>query len=228
MSEAICFHSLYHAIWKKFGVLPERYNWNLKLPDVHFYPLRPEFAETTYFLYRSTRSPFYLHVAKEILNNIERISKVKCGYATVHDVLDKSLEDRMESFFISETLKYLYLTFDFENHLNNKGETNYVFTTEGHFFPIKEQFMLNNRKAKSTNNEKKKDTLSSSKSLSKQKRANKKTRRGVKAQCELEMSHKTYFKLRHTLPLSIRNLDRVFDIVGVDDNIESLLDRKSA
>ena len=55
---------------------------------------------------------------------------IRCGYATVHgnyhnelflnisivlyisifiDVFDKSLEDRMESFFISETLKYLYL-----------------------------------------------------------------------------------------------------------------------
>ena len=32
-----------------------------------------------------------------------------CGYATVHNVLDMSLEDRMESFFLSETCKYLYL-----------------------------------------------------------------------------------------------------------------------
>lgn len=33
----------------------------------------------------------------------------RCGYATVHDVQEKSLEDRMESFFLSETCKYLYL-----------------------------------------------------------------------------------------------------------------------
>ena len=33
----------------------------------------------------------------------------RCGYATLHDVLDKSHEDRMESFFLSETCKYLYL-----------------------------------------------------------------------------------------------------------------------
>ena len=32
-----------------------------------------------------------------------------CGYATVHNVLDMSLEDRMESFFLSETCKYLFL-----------------------------------------------------------------------------------------------------------------------
>ena len=33
----------------------------------------------------------------------------RCGYATLHDVFDKSQEDRMESFFLSETCKYLYL-----------------------------------------------------------------------------------------------------------------------
>ena len=33
----------------------------------------------------------------------------RCGYATIHDVHLKTLEDRMESFFLSETCKYLYL-----------------------------------------------------------------------------------------------------------------------
>jgi len=33
----------------------------------------------------------------------------RCGYATIHDVTKKDCEDRMESFFLSETCKYLYL-----------------------------------------------------------------------------------------------------------------------
>lgn len=33
----------------------------------------------------------------------------RCGFATIHSVEDMSHEDRMESFFLSETLKYLYL-----------------------------------------------------------------------------------------------------------------------
>lgn len=33
----------------------------------------------------------------------------RCGYSTIHNVIDKSHEDRMESFFLSETCKYLYL-----------------------------------------------------------------------------------------------------------------------
>ena len=47
------------------------------MPDVYFYPLRPEFAEATYYLYRATKNPFYLHVAKSIIENIHEITKVK-------------------------------------------------------------------------------------------------------------------------------------------------------
>jgi len=39
----------------------------------------------------------------------------------------------MDSFFLSETLKYLYLLFDEDNILN---QGNYVFTTEGHYLPV--------------------------------------------------------------------------------------------
>ena len=60
---------------------------------------------------------------------------VRCGYATVHDVLDKSLEDRQESFFLSETVKYLYLLFDEDNPINT-NDMKYVFTTEGHVLPL--------------------------------------------------------------------------------------------
>ncbi|KRX19438.1 ER degradation-enhancing alpha-mannosidase-like protein 1 [Trichinella nelsoni] len=77
--------------------------------EIAFYPLRPEFIESTYFLYLATKNPFYLHVGKEVAESLEKYTKTKCGYATIHDVADKSLEDRMESFFLSETIKYLYL-----------------------------------------------------------------------------------------------------------------------
>ena len=65
------------------------------------------------------------------------LSKVSCGYATVHDVEEKTLEDRQESFFLSETCKYLYLLFDTQNPINKKADQ-YIFTTEGHIFPIDE------------------------------------------------------------------------------------------
>ena len=52
VEEAICSHALYYAVWKKWGAIPERFNWQRKEPDVSFYPLRPEFAESTYLLYQ--------------------------------------------------------------------------------------------------------------------------------------------------------------------------------
>ncbi|TRY77473.1 hypothetical protein TCAL_13665 [Tigriopus californicus] len=126
IQEAICHHALYYSIWKRYGCLPERYNWKLGAPDVKFYPLRPEFA---------TKNPFYLHVGREVLLSLNNHTRTNCGYATVHDVLDKSLEDRQESFFLSETCKYLILLFDEDNPINKFGER-FIFTTEGHVFPL--------------------------------------------------------------------------------------------
>ncbi|NXU18982.1 EDEM1 protein, partial [Pardalotus punctatus] len=109
VEDAICLHAFYYAIWKRYGALPERYNWQLQAPDVPFYPLRPELVESTYLLYQATKNPFYLHVGMDILQSLEKYTKAKCGYATLHHVVEKTKEDRMESFFLSETCKYLYL-----------------------------------------------------------------------------------------------------------------------
>ncbi|XP_047474559.1 ER degradation-enhancing alpha-mannosidase-like protein 1 [Penaeus chinensis] len=135
MEEAICTHALYYTIWKKYGVLPERFNWQRISPDVMFYPLRPEFVESTYLLYQATRNPFYLHVGRDILTSLNNLTRAECGYATVHSVLDMTLEDRMESFFLSETCKYLFLLFDIDNPVNLKSHQ-YMFTTEGHILPL--------------------------------------------------------------------------------------------
>uniref|UniRef100_A0A0N5AVG2 alpha-1,2-Mannosidase n=1 Tax=Syphacia muris TaxID=451379 RepID=A0A0N5AVG2_9BILA len=141
IDEAVCFHALYYSIWKRFDALPERYNWHLKVPEVAFYPLRPELAESTYMLYRATRNPFYLHVGREMLRSLNEFTRVRCGYATVHSVVDKSLEDRMESFFLSETTKYLYLLFDKDNPVN-QNEERILFTTEGHIILIDDRLKI--------------------------------------------------------------------------------------
>ncbi|XP_072050977.1 ER degradation-enhancing alpha-mannosidase-like protein 1 [Amphiura filiformis] len=139
LEEAICTHAIYYAIWRKFEALPERFNWYTKQADVLFYPLRPELVESTYLLYQATQNPFYLHVGSEILEGLNKHTKAKCGYATLHNVIDKSKEDRMESFFLSETCKYLYLLFDRDNHVN-QAASKYLFSTEGHLFPISSKY----------------------------------------------------------------------------------------
>ncbi|KAF6776831.1 hypothetical protein AHF37_04091 [Paragonimus kellicotti] len=136
VSEAVCQHALHYFIWKLFDLPPERYDLIQEKPLLNFYPLRPEFAESTYILYRATKHPFYLHVGQHILDSLDKHSRARCGFATIHNVLDMSHEDRMESFFLSETLKYLYLLFDDSNPVN-LNEEDYIFSTQAHLFPIK-------------------------------------------------------------------------------------------
>ncbi|KAI8911073.1 glycoside hydrolase [Gorgonomyces haynaldii] len=105
-------HHLYYTIWKRYKALPERFDFRTKTPSLVYYPLRPELIESTYMLYQATRDPFYLQVGEQLLEDIEERTRVKCGFASIGNVETGKLEDRMESFFLSETLKYLYLLFD--------------------------------------------------------------------------------------------------------------------
>jgi hypothetical protein len=64
---------------------------------------------------KATRDPFYLYAGEIMLNDLEKLAETECGYATLKDVNTGEREDRMESFFLSETLKYFYLLFDTGN-----------------------------------------------------------------------------------------------------------------
>jgi len=86
-------------------------------------------------LYQATKDPYYLYIGEMVLNDIETFCKTECGYAQLNPLTQLKKEDRMESFFISETLKYLYLLFDEDNKINN-DHTNSLFTTEGHFLVL--------------------------------------------------------------------------------------------
>ncbi|PIA18703.1 glycoside hydrolase [Coemansia reversa NRRL 1564] len=124
-------YMLYYHIWRRFHAIPERFNLYLREPDISYYLLRPEFIESTYYLYRATMDPFYLDVGEMILTDLNTLMRTSCGYTSIHDVRSHSLEERMDSFVLSETLKYLYLLFDDNNPLH-KLDNNHVFTTEGH------------------------------------------------------------------------------------------------
>ena len=125
-------YETYYALWQHYRGLPERFDIVIRSPAIPLYPLRPELMESTWMLYRSTGDPYYLHAGALMVRDIEALARTKCGFATLHSVLDRSKENRMESFFLSETLKYLYLLFDDDNPLNDRRGMPYVITTEGH------------------------------------------------------------------------------------------------
>ncbi|KAJ3121554.1 hypothetical protein HK100_012335 [Physocladia obscura] len=88
------------------------------------YPLRPEYVESLWYAYRATRNPTIVEAAFEVVDRLNNFTRTKYGFANVADVRSLELEDKMESFFLAETLKYLYLIFDVDNEYNTG---NYVF-----------------------------------------------------------------------------------------------------
>ncbi|KAF9309267.1 alpha mannosidase-like protein [Podila horticola] len=137
LESAIKNHLYYYNIWRRYQAIPERFDFLSQAVDITNYPLRPEFIESNYFLYRATKDSFYLEVGEMILRDLQKYTKTSCGWASLQSVIDKKKEDRMESFALSETFKYLYLLFDEENLLHNElKDSNFVFTTEGHVLSL--------------------------------------------------------------------------------------------
>ncbi|KDR16453.1 ER degradation-enhancing alpha-mannosidase-like 2, partial [Zootermopsis nevadensis] len=121
----------YHQVWKQYGFTPEYYNilQGEAGANREGYPLRPELIESVMYLYRATGDPYLLEVGKDILHSIQHSARTPCGYATIKDVRDHRKEDRMESFFLAETTKYLYLLFDTDNFIHNHGQRGMMVNT---------------------------------------------------------------------------------------------------
>ena len=96
-------------------------------------PISSEKRNITIFL--ATEDPYYLKVGRDIVNALEQQTRVACGFAGIKDVRKKTHEDRMDSFFLAEMFKYLYLIFAENEDLTIDPEK-YVFTTEAHLLPL--------------------------------------------------------------------------------------------
>ncbi|UMM34745.1 hypothetical protein L5515_007683 [Caenorhabditis briggsae] len=119
----------YSEIIRKYGFPPEFYNIHNEEPvdKRSAFPLRPEMVESLMYLYRATKDETWLELGAEIVDAIESSARTKCGYATINNVKEHNIEDRMESFFLAETTKYLYLLFDPENFIHSKGDQARIF-----------------------------------------------------------------------------------------------------
>ena len=165
----------YMSVWRNFGSVPEGFNIQAVRPHPgqESYPLRPEMAESLYYLYKATHDDELIQYGRDILVGILERTQTECGFATIRNVnldtdmvnnkafvdffvereesksshasnshprdndddgkvsrkyvrrknrgalssldvddYDYGLANNMESFFISETLKYLFLLFD--------------------------------------------------------------------------------------------------------------------
>ncbi|XP_022220191.1 ER degradation-enhancing alpha-mannosidase-like protein 3 isoform X2 [Drosophila obscura] len=134
LKPAVQTHEMLYQVMQMHNLIPEAFTVDFQ---IHWgqHHLRPEFIESTYFLYRATGDHHYLQVGKRALKTLQQYAKVSCGYAAVNDVRTGKHEDRMDSFVLSETFKYLFLLFsDPQDLIINVDE--FVFTTEAHLLPL--------------------------------------------------------------------------------------------
>ncbi|KAI9800034.1 MAG: hypothetical protein M1833_003563 [Piccolia ochrophora] len=98
------------------------------------YILRPEAIESVFILYRLTGNTTLQDKAWDMFTSITKHTKTSLANAGISDVTSSAPKqsDRMESFWLAETLKYFYLIFS-EPDVVSLDE--YVFNTEAH--PLK-------------------------------------------------------------------------------------------
>jgi len=112
-------------MWMLAGIEPEVLDYR-KMTIVHAgYQLRPEIVESAYYLWRDTKDPRYLEQGRAFFDALVKYCRTENGYTILKSVVTKEQGDLQHSFFLAETLKYLYLMFAPERDLG-------VFNTEAH------------------------------------------------------------------------------------------------
>lgn len=96
-----------------------------------YYILRPEAVETFMVMWRHTHDPKYQEWGWQVFQAIEKHCKAEFGYSGLRDVRSTSpqKDNGQPSYFLAETLKYLYLLFSPDDVI---PLDKYVFNTEAH------------------------------------------------------------------------------------------------
>uniref|UniRef100_A0A8C5MFI3 alpha-1,2-Mannosidase n=1 Tax=Leptobrachium leishanense TaxID=445787 RepID=A0A8C5MFI3_9ANUR len=100
-----------------------------------YYLLRPEVVESYVYLWRLTHNPKYREWGWEIVQALDKYCRIESGFSGIRDVYTTTPnhDNVQQSFFMSETLKYLYLLFSEDDLLSLED---WVFNTEAHPLPI--------------------------------------------------------------------------------------------
>uniref|UniRef100_A0A0E0KUV7 alpha-1,2-Mannosidase n=1 Tax=Oryza punctata TaxID=4537 RepID=A0A0E0KUV7_ORYPU len=106
--------------------------------------LRPETVESLMYLWRLTGNKTYQDWGWDIFQAFEKNSRIESGYVGLRDVNTGEKDNMMQSFFLAETLKYLYLLFSPPSVISFDE---WVFNTEAH--PLRIVPLNDNSKAHS-------------------------------------------------------------------------------
>jgi mannosidase alpha-like ER degradation enhancer 2 len=118
-----------YKMWNLTGIEPEVLDYRTMKITAAGYPLRPEIMESAYYLFHSTKDPRYLEMGRTFFEALVAHCRTDAGYTVLKDVTTWEKGDLMPSYFLAETLKYLYLLFAPEKTLDLEKV---VFNTEAH------------------------------------------------------------------------------------------------
>ena len=133
----------FEILFDRYYMLPEDVKLHSGTMGGAGYPLRPEMVESAWLLYRATGDAHYQRFGERLLRRLNVTARTRCGFAAVKDVTTKQLEDKMDSYLLSETFKYLLLLFDPDpNYFFDLNSPNFVLTTEAHPLPVQASIAL--------------------------------------------------------------------------------------
>lgn len=102
------------------------------------YMLRPETVESYFIMWRVTHEQKYRDWGWQVVEALDKYCKTEeGGFTGIRDVWSRSIDQKdnvQQSWFLAETLKYLYLLFCDDDVISLDE---WVFNTEAHPLPIK-------------------------------------------------------------------------------------------
>ena len=103
------------------------------------YRLRGDVVESYFYLWRLTHDQRYRDYAWDVVQAIDKYCRTDSGFVGLMNTSDVNSRkiDKMETYFMSKTLKYLYLIFSSDDLI---PLNEWVFNTEGHPIPIDSKF----------------------------------------------------------------------------------------
>jgi mannosidase alpha-like ER degradation enhancer 2 len=116
-------------MWTGNGIEPEVVDYRTMRVISPGYQLRPEIMESAYYLHRFTKDPRYLQMGRRFFEDLVARCRTADGYTILKNVATGEKGDLMPSYFLAETLKYLYLIFAPDTTLDFDRV---VFNTEAH------------------------------------------------------------------------------------------------
>jgi mannosidase alpha-like ER degradation enhancer 2 len=98
-------------MWTSHGIEPEVIDYKTMKVISPGYQLRPEIMESAWYLSRATKDPRYLAMGRRFFDDLVARCRTEDGYTILKNVVTGEKGDLMPSYFLAETLKYLYLLF---------------------------------------------------------------------------------------------------------------------